>query len=385
MLREVIRVQRRCVGKTNEEVSLLGFGCMRLPTLPDGAIDEAEAIGMIRYAIDHGVNYLDTAYGYHGGQSEVLVGKAVQDGYRAKVHIATKLPVWLVESPQDCERLFNEQLERLGVKQVDFYLLHSLNRDYWHRAVQNEALEFLEKAQTEGRIKYVGFSFHDELPVFREIVDAYPWDFCQIQFNYMDEHYQAGLTGLKYAASKGLGVIIMEPLRGGRLVRNLPSEVEELFNNAPIQWTPAEWALRWVANHPEVSLILSGMNRMEDVVENVRIMAHAVPNSLTKKELGLIKKTKDIYAQRVKVLCTECKYCLPCPEDVLIPQIFSLYNEANIFNSFDGGKWQYSNLTKKGQDAGRCVACGQCEAVCPQHIRIIETLEMAHRAFSPNT
>lgn len=232
------------MGKTKEEVSLLGFGCMRLPTLPDGEIDEEQAISMIRYAIDHGVNYLDTAYGYHNGKSEGLVGKAVQDGYREKVFIATKLPVWLVKEPQDCKRLFEEQLERLGVDYVDFYLLHALNRNSWPQALENEALEFLEQMQAEGRIKHVGFSFHDDLKVFREIVDAYPWDFCQIQFNYMDECYQAGLAGLKYAASKGLGVIIMEPLRGGRLVQNLPPEVEELFAGAPVQRTPAEWALR---------------------------------------------------------------------------------------------------------------------------------------------
>src|SRR5690554_5585816 len=195
-------MQRRTIGKTNEEVSLLGFGCMRLPTLPDGEIDEAAAIQLTRYAIDHGVNYLDTAYGYHGGKSESLVGKVVQDGYRERVYIATKLPVWLLESPEDCERLFNEQLERLGVEYVDFYLLHSLNRDNWHRAVHNEALEFLETMQAQGKIKHVGFSFHDDLSVFREIVDSHPWDFCQIQFNYMDESYQAGLAGLKYAASK---------------------------------------------------------------------------------------------------------------------------------------------------------------------------------------
>ena len=265
------------MGQTKEEVSLLGFGCMRLPTLPTGEIDEAEAIAMIRYAIDHGVNYLDTAYSYHDGQSEVLVGKAVQDGYREKVNIATKLPMWLVKSPQDCARYFNEQLERLGVECIDFYLLHALNRRSWQQALEHEALEFLEQMQMEGRIRYAGFSFHDDLPVFREIVDAYPWDFCQIQFNYMDECHQAGLAGLKYAASKGRGVVIMEPLRGGRLVRNLQPEVEELFRTAPIKRSPAEWALRWVADHPEVSVILSGMHQMSDVEENVRVSRKPSP------------------------------------------------------------------------------------------------------------
>lgn len=378
-------MQKRMMGKTREEVSLLGFGCMRLPTLPDGEIDEKQALAMIHYAIDSGVNYLDTAYNYHGGKSESLVGRAVQGGYREKVHIATKLPVWLLESPQDCRRLFQEQLDRLGVDYLDFYLLHSLNRDSWHKAVQNKALEFLDEAKAEGLIKYAGFSFHDEFPVFREIADSYAWDFCQIQFNYMDENYQAGLAGLNYAASKDFGLIIMEPLRGGRLVRNLPPEIEVLFEKASTKRTPAEWALRWVANHPEVSLILSGMNKQAEVEENLRTMAEATPNSLTEEELTLIEKAKDIYAQRIKVLCTDCKYCLPCPENVDIPRIFSMYNDASIYNNFAGAKGFYNNLTEHGQDASRCVACGQCEELCPQHIEIIDSLVMAQRSFTGDT
>lgn len=370
------------MGKTKEEVSLLGFGCMRLPTLPDGEIDEAEAIAMIRHAIDQGVNYLDTAYGYHNGKSEVLVGKAVRDGYREKVYIADKLPVWLVKEPADCARLFNEQLERLGVEHIDFYLLHALNRNSWHQALENEALEFLEQMQAEGRIRYVGFSFHDDLPVFREIIDAYPWDFCQIQFNYMDECHQAGLAGLKYAASKGLGVVIMEPLRGGRLVQNLPPEVEELFASAPIQRTPAEWALRWVADHPEVSVILSGMNKMSDVEENLRVLAEAQPHSLSKEELSLIAQARDIYTQRIKILCTDCRYCLPCPQGVEIPRIFRLYNEANMYNTLEADRGQYQQLAKNKKDASQCIACGSCEAVCPQNLGIIELLQMVDRAFT---
>lgn len=378
-------MQKRMMGKTGEEMSLLGFGCMRLPTLPSGEINDEEAISMVRRAIDSGVNYLDTAYNYHGGKSEEFVGKVIQDGYREKVHIATKLPVWAVNSTEDCERLFREQLERLGVEQVDFYLLHSLNRDSWQKAVKYEALEHLEKWQSEGLIKYVGFSFHDELPVFREIVDAYPWDFCQIQFNYMDENYQAGLAGLKYAASKGLGVIIMEPLRGGRLVRNIPQEILDLFEEAEVKRTPAEWGLRWVANHPEVSLILSGMNTMEEVEENIRIMGEAEPNSLTKEEVGLMKRARDIYTNRIKVLCTDCKYCLPCPEHVDIPQVFKIYNDASIYNNFAGSRWMYEALEKKEEDAGRCVACGQCEALCPQNLNIIDSLATAHRAFTTDS
>ena len=368
------------MGKTKEEVSC--WALVHAPAhSPDGEIDEEQAISMIRYAIDHGVNYLDTAYGYHNGKSEGLVGKAVQDGYREKVFIATKLPVWLVKEPQDCKRLFEEQLERLGVDYVDFYLLHALNRNSWPQALENEALEFLEQMQAEGRIS-MGFSFHDDLKVFREIVDAYPWDFCQIQFNYMDECYQAGLAGLKYAASKGLGVIIMEPLRGGRLVQNLPPEVEELFAGAPVQRTPAEWALRWVADHPEVSLILSGMSRFSDVEENLRILSEAAPHSLSKEELALIAQARDVYLERMKVLCTDCRYCLPCPQGVEIPRIFRLYNEGSMYNTLEADRGQYEHLVKNEQDAGRCVACGQCESVCPQNIEIIETLEMIDRVFT---
>ncbi|HPT83755.1 MAG TPA: aldo/keto reductase [Limnochordia bacterium] len=370
------------MGNTKEEVSLLGFGCMRLPTREDGEIDEAEAIALIRYAIDHGVNYLDTAYGYHNGQSEVLVGKAVRDGYREKVKIATKLPVWLVKEPGDCPRLFNEQLERLGVERVDFYLLHALNHSSWQQALEHEALEFLEQMQLEGRIGYVGFSFHDDLQVFREIIDAYPWDFCQIQFNYMDECHQAGLAGLKYAASKGLGVVIMEPLRGGRLVKNLPPEVEQLFQSAPIQRTPAEWALRWVADHPEVSVILSGMSKMSDVEENIRVLAEAQPHSLSKKELGIIAQAREIYTQRIKVLCTDCRYCLPCPQGVEIPRIFRMYNEAHMYNTWQSEGKQYQNLAKNSKDASQCIACGSCEAACPQNLEIIDLLQMVHRAFA---
>lgn len=380
-LGEVIFVHRRRVGKLPEEVSLLGFGCMRLPTLAEGGIDEEQAIKIIRYAVDHGVNYLDTAYGYHQGKSEVLVGKAMQNGYRNKVNVATKLPVWLLNSSEDCGRLFNEQLERLGVDQIDFYLLHALNRDNWHRSRKFKALEFLSEAKATGRIRYAGFSFHDDVAVFKKIVDSYPWDFCQIQFNYMDENYQAGLEGLKYAADHGLGVMIMEPLRGGRLVRNVPEEIQDLFSKAPQKRTPAEWAFRWVANHPEVSLILSGMGNLAEVQENIRIMGEATPQSLTADELKIVEQAQKFYQQRVKILCTDCKYCLPCPQGVAIPQIFSIYNNASIYDSFKSDQWQYEELQKKAQDGAQCIACGQCESVCPQNLRIIETLQMAHRAF----
>lgn len=375
-------MQKREMGKLGEEVSLLGFGCMRLPTLPSGEIDQEQAIALIRFGIDQGINYLDTAYGYHGGTSEALVGQAIKDGYREKVNIATKLPVWLLESEADCERLFSEQLARLEVDYVDYYLLHALNRDYWYRSKKHKALEFITEAKKAGRIRHVGFSFHDELDVFKEIVDSYEWDFCQIQLNYMDEEYQAGLEGLNYAAERNLGVIVMEPLRGGRLVKNVPLEIENLFAKAPNDRSAAEWALRWVANFPEVSLILSGMGNLGEVQENIRVLNDAKPNSLSAAELTVVEKAKQFYLERVKVLCTDCKYCLPCPEDVDIPQVFAIYNNASIYNSFKNDKWQYENLQKKGHDGARCIACGQCESVCPQNIEIIEALALAHRELA---
>lgn len=374
-------MQRRELGKTKEEVSLLGFGCMRLPTLPSGEVDEAEAVRMIRYGIEHGINYVDTAYNYHGGQSEVVLGKALRDGYRKRVFIADKLPVWLLKSSADCERIFQEQLERLGVEQIDFYLLHTLNREFWHRAKKFKALEFLAEARADGLIKHVGFSFHDDLAAFQDIVRGYDWEFCQIQYNYMDEEYQAGRAGLEFAAARGLGVIVMEPLRGGRLVNNTPPEVEQVFAGAPQERTPAAWAFRWVANHPEVNLILSGMGALSEVKENLETLNQALPNSLSAEEQAVIARARATFMERIEIMCTDCRYCLPCPEGVAIPEVFTIFNDASIYNSHEAVRWQYENLLKNARDGGRCVACGQCEQVCPQQLDIIATLERAHKAF----
>lgn len=377
-------MQKRRMGVLNDDVSLLGFGCMRLPTLPNGEIDEAEAIKIIRYGIDQGVNYLDTAYNYHQGKSETFVGKAIKDGYREKVKLATKLPVWLVNSFEDCEKIFNEQLERLDIQTVDYYLLHALNRETWQKSKKHRVLDFLDDMREQGRIKNIGFSFHDELPVFKKIIDDYTWDFCQIQFNYMDEFYQAGIEGLNYAAAAGLGVVVMEPLRGGKLVHNVPSEVNELFKTANQERTLADWAFSWVANHPEVSLILSGMGKFEEVAENIQILNKATPNSLSTEELSLFNKAKKLYNERIKILCTDCKYCLPCPQSIEIPKIFDLYNTASVYKSFAADGWQYKNLIKEAHDGAQCIECGQCEEVCPQSLKIIDTLKMAHSTFVSN-
>ncbi|MCL1982383.1 MAG: aldo/keto reductase, partial [Clostridiales bacterium] len=251
-------MQYRTFRKTGEKISLLGFGTMRLPTLEGEKIDEAEAIRMIRHAIDNGVNYMDTAHVYHDGTSEVVLGKALKDGYREKVFIADKMPVWSVNEESDLQRLFDEQLARLGVQSIDMYLVHNLNDPLWKLTKKFNILGFLEQKMREGRIKHIGFSFHDELPLFKEIIDAYEWDFCQIQLNYMDVKWQAGVEGLKYAGSKGIPVVIMEPLKGGYLTDALPKNVAEFWKGAETSRTPADWALSWVAGFPEVLTILSG-------------------------------------------------------------------------------------------------------------------------------
>ena len=285
----------RKLGKTGEKVSILGFGCMRFPTL-DGShdkIDEPLATEMLHHAIDHGVNYIDTAYPYHaaspteGGMSEIFVGNALKNGYREKVNLATKLPIWLVQSREDMDRYLNEQLQRLQTNHIDFYLLHGINQRFWEILKEFDVFEFLDSAIEDGRIKYAGFSFHDEFKVFREVVNSYNWSFCQIQYNYMDEDFQAGKTGLKYADDKGIGTIIMEPLRGGCLTKNIPDDIQAIWNEAEVKRSPAEWALRFLWDKPEVDVVLSGMSNMEQVRENLEISKEGYPDTLTKSEKGL--------------------------------------------------------------------------------------------------
>jgi predicted aldo/keto reductase-like oxidoreductase len=291
----------RDFGKLNWKVSALGFGAMRLPIIGNDAakIDEPEAIRMIRYAIDHGVNYVDTAYPYHRGNGESLVGKALKDGYRRKVKLATKMPTWLIKSQQDMDKYLEEQLNRLCTTQIDLYLLHGLDNDRWRKLTELHVLKWLEQKQDEKKIKHVGFSFHDEYEVFKKIIDSYDrWTLCQIQYNYMDSDYQAGTKGLKYAAWKGLAVVVMEPIAGGRLAMKQPAEIEAIWDKAEIKKTPAEWALQWVWNQPEVSVALSGMSTMEQVKENIQSANRSCPKTLTKKELQLINQVTTKYRVR---------------------------------------------------------------------------------------
>lgn len=361
----------RKFGKTDFDASILGMGCMRLPVLGDNNADinEPEAIKMIRYAIDNGVNYVDTAYPYHSGQSELLVAKALKDGYREKVKLATKFPTWLLTAPSDFDKYLNEQLSRLETDHIDFYLLHALDKGRWDNLLKQGVFKAIESYKKSGKVKYIGFSFHDDLSTFKKITDAYDWDFCQIQLNYMDEIGQAGLEGMRYAASKGIPLVIMEPLRGGKLAAKPADSVAKIWDRAKVKRTPAEWALRWVWNFPEVAVVLSGMSTMEQLKENLKIADQADPQSLTREELAIVNDARDTYKSLSKIGCTDCKYCMPCPFGIDIPTNFAHYNDAHIYGDLEGMKEQYRNIEGDGQSYN-CKECGVCESKCPQKLPI---------------
>ena len=373
-------MQYRKMPKNSDVLSVLGFGCMRLP-LAGGTIDADRAVRQIRGAIDRGVNYVDTAWPYHGGASEPLVGRALKDGYRQRVKVATKLPSWLIKRPEDMERYLTAQLQRLEIDRVDYYLVHALNGPLWDSMEKLGVVDFLDRARRDGRIVNPGFSFHGLAEDFKRIVDAYPWTFCQIQYNFLDEENQAGTAGLEYAAAKGLGVIVMEPLRGGNLGLAVPPPaVQDIWNEAATRRTPAEWALRWVWNRPEVTVVLSGMNEETHIAENLAVADSAAPGSLTAEELQLVERVGRKYRELMKVGCTGCGYCMPCPSDVLIPGCFETYNTLHMFGDPEGAKFVYalmmSGVTGEGKPkfASQCVACGECVEKCPQHIPIPEVL-----------
>lgn len=381
----------RTMPKNGDTLSALGFGCMRLPML-DGKVDEARAIAQIRSAIDGGVNYMDTAWPYHHGESEIVLGKALRDGYREKVKVATKLPSWLVQDRADMDRYLNAQLERLGVSCIDYYLVHALDGPLWDTVHGLGVLEFLDAAKADGRIVNAGFSFHGLAEDFRRIIDAYPWVFCQIQYNYLDETYQAGTEGLRYAAGKDIGVIIMEPLRGGNLgLVTAPPAVQAIWDESPVRRTPVEWALRWIWNHPEVTVVLSGMNEEAHIAENLAIAGSARAGTMTPQELELVARASDKYRELMKVRCTGCGYCMPCPMGVSIPMCFETYNKMHMFGNIAEGKFLYA-LRMSGEIGGegpgyasQCVSCGQCMENCPQHIAIPDVLaELAAELEGPD-
>lgn len=377
-------MQYRPLGSTGERVSILGFGCMRLPVINgrESDIDEPLAEELVHTAVARGVNYLDTAYPYHDKASEPFLGRVLEKGLRDKVLLATKLPPWEVSDSRDFDRLLNEQLERLRTDRIDCYLLHALKKEWWDRLKELGVLDFLDRAVRDGRIRFPGFSFHDELEPFKEIVEAYDWSLCQIQYNFMDESMQAGREGLELAASKGIGVVVMEPLRGGALARQAPEDIQAVWDRAAVSRSPAEWALRWVWDQPEVSVVLSGMNTPEQLEENCRIAAKALPGSLTAQEHSLIEEVRDRYRERIQVPCTACGYCMPCPSGVNIPRILSIYNDRFIYGDKRWSHLMYSFASNAGEQADACIECGECEETCPQGIPIIQELKKVHQTLS---
>jgi len=379
-------MQYRKFGSLDWEASALGFGAMRLPVLDgdSGKINEPLATEMIHKAIDAGVNYVDTAYPYHHGESERFVGKVLKDGYRQKVRLATKMPSWLVKDTTDFDRYLEEQLKRLDVSQIDFYLMHALNAKHWQNLQDLGVLDWAEKRMAEGLFSHLGFSFHDDYPVFESIVNGYDnWTMAQIQYNFIDVNYQAGQKGLKLAADRGLAVVVMEPLRGGRIAKNPPPDpIAQVWAKSERLWTPAAWALHWVWDQPQVSTALSGMSTMADVTENLATASESGVGKLAEEDQHLIAEVQQAYEGLAPIPCTQCEYCLPCPSGVAIPRVFSIYNDSATYDSWRSGKWAYKFQMKPESRADNCIECGECEAVCPQNIEIIDWLATAHEKLT---
>lgn len=369
-------------GSLERPVSRFGMGCMRLPQAkaPDGGetIDEPEAIRMIRCAADHGVNYFDTAYAYNG--SEEVLGKALKDGYRERVYIATKVPLWAVHSQEDYRKVFEEQTVRLQTGHIDVYIFHCLDRESWLQVKETGGIAAMEALRGEGKISRIGFSFHGEYALFEEIIDAYGWDMCLIQLNILDDNHQAGLKGLRYAALKGVSVAIMEPLKGGLLGGNIPGQVQDALNSYGEKRSLPEWAFRWLYHHNEVKVVLSGVSSMEQLQDALRIFDASEPGVMSVEDMRLIARIKETYRKLVRVGCTGCGYCMPCPAGVNIPEIFKVYNDSALSAWTEFGKTFYSLVVRHaGGDATRCVRCGRCEEHCPQKLNIPGLLEAAHK------
>jgi hypothetical protein len=377
----------RQFGKLDWKVSALGFGAMRLPVLGNdpftSPVNEAEAIKMIRLAIDHGVNYLDTAYSYHEGNSERIVGKALQDGYRDKIRVATKLPVGMINKREEVDRIFNTQLERLRTHKINFYLLHGLNKETWKKAQDWQLIPWAESKLAAGQIDHLGFSFHDDFAVFKEIIDNYDnWTLAQIQYNYVDVNFQAGRRGVEYAGAKGLAIVVMEPLRGGMITKTPPEKVAKVWETDPHNRSLAERGLLWVWNQPEISVVLSGMSTIEQVRENLAIADRSEPGKLTRQELVRYDRARKIYKSLNPVPCTGCHYCAPCPNGVDIPGIFELFNNVTVYDEPRLAKLRYQSVPPRGMKpenkADHCTECRNCVDKCPQKIDVPDWLKKAH-------
>ena len=370
-------------GSLGFEVSRLGFGAMRLPTHMENGkrvIDRARAIALIRQGIDGGINYVDTAYGYHDGESEIVVGQALKEGYRERVKLTTKLPHWAVKEKEDLDKVLDEQLKKLDVPYVDFYILHAMNRDAFDKLSALDFRGFYDRALKDGRIKHTGFSFHDDYETFIRIMDSYPFDMAQVQFNYLDENNQAGLQGVIEAGKRHLPIVVMEPLRGGALA-NPPEEIRAIIRENPRKWSPVKWALRYVADRPEVVTILSGMSAKRQLTDNLRIAKDAAPGSLTDEDRAFTASLREEYKRRMPIGCTHCDYCQPCPKGVVIPNLFAAYNEAMMLGDMGHLTFRYAGAVKDQKDASQCVACRKCETICPQHLPIVEWLKTVDTAY----
>lgn len=378
-------MQYRKFKSVDKEISLLGLGVMRLPRLENGKADEKTGIELIRYAVDHGVNYIDTAYTYHGGDSERIIGKALKDGYREKVLIADKLPIWLVEKEEDMQPIIEEQFKRLDVDHIDMYLIHNIVPEVWEPIRKFNVFEHFQKLKDEGRIGHIGFSFHGDYELFTEVIDAYPWEYCQIQLNFLDKNIQAGLKGLAYAKERGIDVIIMEPLKGGRLSDKVPPSVQVIWDRAaaegiaPQDRTPAQWAFKWVASQPGVSLILSGMSSFAQLEENIKLFSEDDFTEMSETEYAICDEAAAEYDRKIKYQCTKCGYCMPCPQEVEIPDVIRYLNNWYAFDKIPSTKIEYAEWLDG--HASKCIHCGACEKKCPQRLPISEIMTEAVEQF----
>lgn len=372
-------MQYRSFGRDNYPVSILGFGTMRLPLKPESkTVDVGRAIEQIRYGIDCGINYIDTAYFYHDGLSEGIVAKALRDGYREKVRVATKSPGHLIQTADDFDRILDEQLARLETDSVDYYLFHGIGSRGLNQIQELGLFEKMEQAKKAGKIGHIGFSFHDGPDAFRAIVNSYDgWEFCQIQYNYMDTMNQAGTAGLQYATEHGISVVVMEPLLGGRLARP-PENVQKIFDASGKRWSPAAWALQWIWKHPEVAMVLSGMNTIEQIDENCAIADRSIPGSFTDADAQVVEAVQTAFHERTLIPCTACGYCMPCPSGVDIPRNLGMYNEGMKYGDPGAPRFVYNNFFNHEERADRCTGCGVCEETCPQKIPISSWMPKVH-------
>jgi len=360
-------MEKRKWNKPELETSLLGFGCMRFPLTSEGKIDEEQAQAMLDEAIAAGVNYIDTAYPYHNGESEPFVGKALKKYPRDSYYLATKMPMWKIETLEDAKSVFAEQLERLQTEYIDFYLLHAIGKERWEKIKELGIIPYCEKLQAEGKIRYFGFSFHDSYEAFEEILTYRKWDFCQIQYNYMDTQEQAGDKGYALTEKLDVPLVIMEPVKGGSLA-NFSDDINAEFAKLDADASVASFALRWVGSHPNVKVILSGMSTPEQVRDNLKTFTDFKPFS--KIESKAVENIVEQLKARVKNGCTGCRYCMPCPMGVDIPKNFAVWNKYHIYGTYDHVKQSWENGIKPEEKPVNCVQCGKCEAVCPQKISI---------------